>query len=299
MARIIGVMHDFDQIMALHAGVDLFHYSGCAVKQISPQAGDRLKTYAQQQLQRAVACLAWRGSRAHEGVHQARKSMRRARACLALGESALGAGAGMLDRELAKICDSLSGLRDAQARVESLNRLLISHAGEDICPVLEAGKRLAIIARADAMRNEQAIDSDFLTRRERLQVIAAAIPVLPWQQISLHGLANAMHISMHACDQAADKALRRGNVEDWHRLRRRRRRLAQQNTALEHSDVLLPSVMIPDRKLSSLLGEAQDLTVLRAFFKKHPGLSEENETRLRQFLKHEFRHISSEAMAAR
>lgn len=295
----IGVMHDFDQIRASQAGVDSGRYLGWAAKEMSQQPGDRLKAYAQQQLQRAVTCLAWRGSRAHEGVHQARKSMRRARACLALGESALGAGAGMLDRELAKICDSLSGLRDAQARVESLNRLLISHAGEDICPVLEAGKRLAHIARADAMRNEQAIDSNFLTRRERLQVIAAAIPVLPWEQINLPGLANAMHASLHACDQAAEKALGRGREEDWHRLRRRRRRLVQQNTALEQSDVLLPSVIIPDRKLSSLLGEAQDLTVLRAFFKKHPGLSEENETRLRQFLKSEFRHISSEAMAAR
>ena len=294
----IGVMHDFDQIRASQAGVDSDRYLGWAAKEMSQQPGDRLKAYAQQQLQRAVTCLAWRGSRAHEGVHQARKSMRRARACLALGESALGAGAGMLDRELAKICDSLSGLRDAQARVESLNRLLITHVGEDICPVLEAGKRLAIIARADAMRNEQIIDKDFLTRRERLQVVAAAIPVLPWEQISLPGLADAMHVSMRACDQAAEKALSRGKEEDWHRLRRRRRRLAQQNTALEQGEVLLPSVLIPDRKLSGLLGEAQDLTVLRAFFKKHPGLSEEAEITLHKFLKNEFKHISSEAMAA-
>jgi len=268
-------------------------------KVMSQEPGDRLKAYATAQLQRAILCLGWRGSRAHAGVHQARKSLRRTRACLALGESALGAGAGMIDRELSKVCDSLSALRDAQARVESLDRLIDHHDGSEIQTCLQAARRLAIQARAEAMRQEQSLDSQFLSRRERLKVLAAAIPVLPWEQISIAGLLRAMQTTMLACDTAADTALSHGKEKDWHRLRRRRRRLAQQFTALENSGIELPQVVAPDKKIGSLLGEAQDLTLLRAFFQKHHGLSVDDAMQLRRFLKTQFRHLSSEAMASR
>jgi CHAD domain-containing protein len=266
---------------------------------ISKPPGARLEAYAMEQVQRAMTCLAWRGSRAHEGVHQARKSMRRTRACLALGESALGAGANMIDRELSKICESLSALRDAQARVESLNRLLEQDADADIQSCLQSAKKVAMSARANAMRTEQALDADFLTRRACLQVLAAAIPVLPWQHINHDSLSSSMQRSLQVCDEAAEIALSSGKEKDWHRLRRRRRRLIQQHTALEQCGIELPLIAVPDRKLGTLLGEAQDLTILRDFFRKHPDLSETNETLLRKFLKHEFKHMSSEAMAAR
>ncbi|MEO6173128.1 MAG: CHAD domain-containing protein [Arenimonas sp.] len=264
--------------------------------------GDSLKSYALNQLQRAIACLTWRGSRAHAGVHQARKSMRRARACLAMGESDLGAGAKMIDRELSKICESLSSLRDAQARVESLDRLIADRSNDvesESRSCLMAAKRLAMLARADAMRKEQAIDPNFLTRSERLRMLEAALPVLPWQHLGSAILTAAIHKTLQACDTAAEKALSSGKEHDWHRLRRRRRRLAQQYTALEHSGIQLLGIGELDRKLGNLLGEAQDILVLGEFFKNHRGLSIENSLMLRRFLKLQFKHLSSEAMATR
>lgn len=251
------------------------------------------------QLQRSIVCLGYRGSRAHEGVHQARKSMRRARACLALGESALGAGAGMIDRELSKVCDGLSALRDAQARVESLTRLIEHNDDPEMKSCLQAAKRLALVSRADAMRDEQSIDNQFLSRRERLHVVAAAMTVLPWEQITIAVLSRAINATMLACDKAADTALSEGRAKDWHRLRRRRRRLVQQHTALANSGIELPLIPLPDRKIATLLGEAQDLTLLRGFFQKHHGLSVDDAMKLRRFLKTHFRHLSSEAMAIR
>lgn len=266
---------------------------------MSEEPGDRLKAYAMAQLKRAVACLGWRGSRAHAGVHQARKSLRRSRACLALGESALGAGAGMIDRELSKVCDSLSALRDAQARVESLDRLLTGNADTELHSCLMLAKRLAIKARADAMRKEQADDPHFLTRCERLQVLIAAMPVLPWNHINENTLTHAMQKTLQACDQAAETALNSGREKDWHRLRRRRRRMAQQHTAIEQCAIALPQLLIPDRKLGELLGQAQDLSVLQEFFKKHQQLPLEKRRQLRVFLKDEFKYLSAEAMASR
>lgn len=261
--------------------------------------GDRLRVYALAQLQRAITCLAWRGARAHEGVHQARKSMRRARACLALGESVLGAGANMIDRELCKVCESLSDLRDAQARVESLQRLLAQDVDADIRNCLQSAIKVAMSARADAMRNGQVADANFLTRRERLQVLAAAIPVLPWQHIDDETLFKSMHRTLHVCEKAADAALSSGKEKDWHRLRRRRRRLTQQHTALEQCGIVLPSLPVPDKKFGSLLGEAQDISILRNFFGERTDLSEVNKALLKKFLKQEHKHLSSEAMATR
>ena len=261
-----------------------------------PEPGDSLKAYALAQIQHTILCLGWRGCRAHAGVHQARKSMRRVRACLALGESAIGAGANMIDREIAMICESLSCLRDSKARVETLDRLLTKNVETETRHCLQAAKRIAMNARASAMRNEQANDPDFLTRRERLRVLEAAMPALPWKQISTSGLSRAVHHSMYASNEAAEIALSRGKAKDWHRLRRRRRRLAQQHTALEHCNILLPSIVVPDHKLGSLLGEAQDISVLREFFEKHSGLSNENKMLLKVFLKQEFKHLSAEAM---
>jgi len=48
-----------------------------------------------------------------------------------------------------------------------------------------------------------------------------------------------------------------------------------------------------------LLGEAQDISILRDFFRQHTAMSEENQKRLRKLLKREFGHLSAEAMAGR
>lgn len=278
-------------------GVDCFG-SLSAEAAMSQESGDHLKVYAIAQMQRAIACLGWRGSRAHAGVHQARKSLRRTRACLALGESSLGAGAGTIDRELSNVCDSLSDLRDAKARVESLDRLLRGNAESEVHSCLMSAKRLAIKARTEAMRKEQAGDPHFLTRCERLQVLLAAMPVLPWNHINASALTYAMQQTLQVCDQAAETALKRGREKDWHRLRRRRRRMAQQHTAIEQCAMALPQPQIPDRKLGELLGQAQDLSVLQEFFRKHEELSPEKRQQLRGFLKDEFKHMSAEAMAS-
>ena len=182
--------------------------------------------------------------------------------------------------------------------MESLDRLLTGNVESEIRSCLVSAKRLAMSARVDCMRQEQAGDPYFLTRRERLQVLIAAIPVLPWNHINANTLIDAMQCTQQACDQAAETALRRGGEKDWHRLRRRRRRMAQQHTALEQCAIVLPKLEIPDRKLGELLGHAQDLAVLREFFRKHPGLSPENRRQLLAFLKDEFTHLSVEAMAS-
>src|SRR5262245_8828115 len=73
--------------------------------------GAALRDYATAELEYAIAHLGWNGGRVHEGVHLGRKSLRRTRAVLALGESALGPGADLIDREVRRVNVSLSKMR--------------------------------------------------------------------------------------------------------------------------------------------------------------------------------------------
>ncbi|MBT2748085.1 CHAD domain-containing protein, partial [Lysobacter sp. ISL-42] len=105
--------------------------------------GLRLRGFASRELDQALDALGWRGNRIHSGVHLARKSLRRARATLALGGAALGPGAALIDRELRRLNLDLSGLRDAHALVETFDRLLRSHTEADIRPLLLRARRRA------------------------------------------------------------------------------------------------------------------------------------------------------------
>lgn len=90
---------------------------------VAPPPGRSLREFALAELDRAAAQLACEGEARHAGVHQARKSLRRVRATLALARRALGEPGRRLDEDLARLCRGLSALRDGQALVEALQRL--------------------------------------------------------------------------------------------------------------------------------------------------------------------------------
>ena len=56
-----------------------------------------LRDYGLAELAVAIHGLAMRGGRVHAGIHQARKAIRRTRAMLTLGGTALGPGARLVD----------------------------------------------------------------------------------------------------------------------------------------------------------------------------------------------------------
>lgn len=223
-------------------------------------AGEALGQYAQAQLHRAIACFGWRGGRVHAGVHQGRKALRRARAVLALGGEPLGAGAPLVDRELRRICRGLSAERDAQALVEVLDRLLAEGDGAAEC--LRRARRAAAAARARVLRDALGDDPGLARRRERLGVLLAALPALHWSALDEAALRDGIERSQRRLVKAARRAHRTGKDADWHRLRRRVRRLAQQCSALEACGFAALAAARPDRRLAAALGEAQDFALL-------------------------------------
>src|SRR4051812_17816611 len=143
-----------------------------------------LRAYACSELDRAITHLGWRGGRVHEGVHQARKSLRRTRATLALGGAVLGPGAELIDREIRRVTRSLSKMRDAQALVETLDRLIAKGKAPEALPVLRRARRTGAIARVESARRELASDPGLARKRAMLATLRAALPALPWESLT-------------------------------------------------------------------------------------------------------------------
>ncbi len=224
--------------------------------------GEVLRAYAINELANAIACLSWRGSRLHAGIHQARKSMRRTRAALALGGSVLGRGGRLMDRELQRVVRSLSTLRDAQALVEALQRLAEKDQSPRTHPLLERARRAA--ARQRMLRAREAVRDDaFLSeKRTLLSVLAAGLGILPWPAVSEEEVQVALRRSASKASAASKRAMGSGRDEDWHRWRRRARRLSQQHRALGDPPGIAQAL---DKSLAVLLGEAQDYSLLIDF----------------------------------
>jgi hypothetical protein len=225
--------------------------------------GMALRAYAAEELDRALAYLAWRGGRLHGGVHQARKSLRRARSVLALGMPALGPGAELLGREFGRLNRRLSKLRDAQALIEVLDRLIGKTEETDLAPVLRRARRVAAKDRAECARNVLADDPNLARRRAMLTTLRAAFPALAWNALTEADVRDAWARSRLRVEEAGARALATGDDSDWHRWRRRVRRISQQHLAVGD---MLPDLTQTRRYYKSLaasLGEAQDYALLR------------------------------------
>lgn len=237
--------------------------------------GPALGAYAANELRQAAALLDLPGDARHEGVHQARKSMRRARACLALrargdrADTATGHRVAALDADLRALCRGLSSVRDAQALCEALERL----APDVPKPAARRFARIrarALEARAQALARALERDPGFARRRRRLAALAEAVAALDWARLDADALERGLARSERRVRKAGRHA-RRHTDDDagWHRYRRRLRRLRQQVVALIASGLPPPRGRKKLEAKAKRLGEAQDdALVLRACRRK-------------------------------
>lgn len=221
-----------------------------------------LRAYACDELDRAIVHLGWRGGRVHEGVHQARKSLRRTRATLALGAVVLGPGAELIDREVRRVTRRLSKMRDAQALVETLDRLVKKGKPPEALPVLRRARRSAARARVESARRELASDPGLARKRALLVTLRAALPALPWETLTETRVRDAFADGMAKIDVAGARARATGRDDDWHRWRRRVRRLSQQHRAIGSQIVDISAARRRVKTLAELLGEGQDYALL-------------------------------------
>ncbi len=258
-----------------------------------------LREYAVSELARAGRQLARPGEKRHEGVHEARKSIRRARAVLALAGATLGKPGRRLDRSLRDLARTLSDLRDAQALEEvllhlgELRALPASEVERLLVPVRERKRRALAAALAD--------DPALTARRAKLAEASATALRLDWRELSPTDLRRAHDASLADLDAALDAALAAPDAEAWHRVRRRLRRLRQQETALAECcpGVVPPTPGLPE--LADGMGLTQDYALLLANLDETGPFAVRDRVALKRRLLPRYRRAlldASEALAA-
>ncbi|NOT87991.1 MAG: CHAD domain-containing protein [Lysobacter sp.] len=255
--------------------------------------GMRLLVFAGEQLQQAQAHLVRKGEALHEGIHQARKSIRRARATLALGARVFGPRAQALDDELGRLCRGLSHLRDAQALIEVLQRLE-AQAPDRIRAILPAAERLARERRDDILERALVRDPAFQARGLRLQAAQQRLARLGWRAVDETEVSSAMKRSQRRADKAA-KQIKKNPEDDeaWHVYRRRLRRLRQQDSLLAE---LLPALRLSKKRardLADVLGESQDDALLLRHCDRRSPFPSDQRKQLRAIARERLRRTRS------
>lgn len=231
--------------------------------------GASLRALVDADLATAFALLGWHGSRVHEGIHKGRKALREARAIVALGGTILGPGAELIDREVQRLSRDLSRWRDGHALVEAVGRLLKRETDPERTVMLRRARQAAAHARAALGRAAGAKESPLPSIRTLLTTLRMALPSLAWHSISPAVINDAVAASRDRLRKAIDRALGNGRAQDWHRVRRRVRRLSQQYAVLERlavNGIAHRSDFVKEREqqLAKRLGQAQDYELLQA-----------------------------------
>jgi len=234
--------------------------------------GSGLQADLDKQLRRAIDQLGRPDEARHDGIHQARKALRRSRAVLALAAPAWAAeepaaqrATALLrraDAELRRICRGLSSLRDADALQDALLHL----ARDAVIGPLEAERLGEPVLALRQRRLDAALrrDPDFARRRARIARLAAALHALPWPAVAAEHAAAAHATARGRLEKARRRARRSTDPEVWHRLRRRLRRLRQQEQVLARAAPELGLRTEGLEVLATRMGLAQDHALLLA-----------------------------------
>jgi len=267
------------------------HDSATAPSADDAAVGAALRDYAVAELGRALAFLAWRGPRLHGGVHQARKSLRRARSVLALGTPLLGPGADLVDRECRRLNSGMSDLRDAQALVTVLDHLIGKEDGGEALVVLRRARRRAASVRAERARVATAEDPNLANKRALLTTLRAALMSLPWTALTHEAVMRCLEACVRRAEEAEHRARTSGRVSDWHRWRRRARRVSQQYRALGKFAAHRKDERKRYKELAVQLGEAQDYSLLREHTGRNSPFPRPDREILRELGNEGMRHL--------
>jgi len=244
--------------------------------------GIALRDYGRAELAVAIDSLALRGSHIHEGIHQARKAIRRTRAMLALGARVLGPGASLIDRALREVNHGLSPLRDAHALVETLDLAHTKARDDATRAALDHARRCASRRRA-TMAQQPQFTRALQHAQAILPTLHAALIGLPWETISTPLVADAMATAERRAAIARERACACDDAKAWHRWRRRMRRISQQHRAAIAAGVPIDDAEF-DKNLTEQLGVLQDLNLLVAHCGEDSPFSSSRLT-LRRFAK--------------
>ena len=196
-------------------------------------------------------------------VHEARKSLKKARSALRLVRSDLGDE--IRTRENAVMRDTagrLSGARDAQVMLETLDKVASDRSAGVPAPAA-ARLRQLLQARRDEMLDASDLESEAAAAADRLDALRERLNQWPLSDEGF-GAAGAGLRRMHRQGRRAmDTALNKGDDESWHEWRKRVKDLWYALRLLKPAAPgQLSGATDEASDLSDVLGDHNDLAVL-------------------------------------
>jgi signal transduction histidine kinase len=165
---------------------------------------------------------------------------------------------------------------------------------------IECERLCAFVAVVRARRLAAALarDPDFARRRARLQAVQSRLHRLPWGQVCVADVAAAQALSRKRLGKALKRAQGRADSEAWHTLRRRLRRLRQQENALARALPESGQATSGIGDLADRMGRAQDHALLLARCRRSGVFPARDRAMLRRLVEPLYREALDHAAAA-
>jgi CHAD domain-containing protein len=226
------------------------------------QLSEGLARVIHEQLSGAVRVLRKSADNQEEAIHEARKALKRARAVLRLARPVLGSAYSSANSELRDVGRKLSEVRDAQALIETVDRLK-----EDQPKKATVRALTKIHQKLD--RRKQDCSSDFANRGEteriinHLESVQSGIGTWPLEKADAGMTILSVETTVRRGTRACEHALADGEADGFHEWRKRSKDLRYQLELLKN---LWPEVLEgysdSAKELEQLLGEDHNLAVL-------------------------------------
>ena len=209
-------------------------------------------------------------------VHEARKHLKKARAAIRLVRHDLGADVRRAENAALRDAQArLSGARDAEVLLETLARLQESSAGR-VPPSATATLRETLRERRDAARR-QGHDRRAVAIAE-LQAVQGRVATWPLEDESFATAAQGLRRIYRDGRRALRAASSTDDPETWHEWRKRVKDLWYAARILRVVAPLeLGAVVDEADQLGELLGDHNDLAVLRAAVAAHPDATTDDQ----------------------
>ncbi len=175
-----------------------------------------LKRIAREQLASAADELGKRGSQRAEGIHEARKSIKKVRAVLRLVRPELGNTYRKENVRLRRIGRTLSEFRDATAIIQILDTLKEKYPSE-----LPQSIRRRLVSRRAAAERQRNVAGVLQKMAATLRGAESRVESWPLEMDGFAGIAPGLEATYRAGREALERAQEQPRPENYHELRKR------------------------------------------------------------------------------
>jgi CHAD domain-containing protein len=213
-----------------------------------------------------------RPSRGSDGIHEARKSVKKVRALLRLVREPLGDRYRQENRDLRDIGRRLSPLRDSVALIETFDELRKNHAEGLSKPILD-GVRKGLVAEKKHLEQEAKSHRVAAETAKLLRTAVGRVESWPLKGSGFEVLRDGVERVFQAARKSMKRAERSPNAANYHEWRKRVKDHWYLMRVLEN---IWPEMMTAERDtlhtLEEFLGEDHNLVVMREKIGNRKGL---------------------------